>query len=67
MSNSPKSNVNNLESNFFDLEHQMENGVICRDLVCMNSTYEKGKSDHLNIMFDYVQINFIELQNFCLN
>lgn len=41
MADEPKRNANSLESNFFDLECQMENNIICRDAVCLEVSNEK--------------------------
>lgn len=35
---------NKLEKYFFDLECQMENNKICRDMVCTDAVCEKGST-----------------------
>lgn len=39
----PDQTKNTLEEYFFELECQMENNTICRDLVCIDVNREKGK------------------------
>lgn len=40
-----KGSNNKLEMYFFDLECQMENNKICRDLVCTDIACEKGRQN----------------------
>lgn len=51
-----------LEDHFFDLECQMENNVVCRDLLCMDIRFEK---DFLSELVELLLYILLPDEDFC--